>query len=121
MRLSQQDKVSKASRLLVQSTTQNHPQLAHEHAIEAKIIIDDIIAHHGGVTMSEKNLKLPKGRLENLRTQIYQQYGKIAELHPELDPMSITGSGTTAFEEEDGGGTKSKHRASSGKRHHKHR
>ena len=92
-RVSQQDRVTKAARLLVQSATQNHPLFAHEHALEAKILIDEVIQSHGGTLLAERNLKLNKGRLEHLRQQIYQQYSdiqtnvmeRIIERHPELD------------------------------------
>lgn len=88
-----QDRVMKAARLIVQSATQSHPLFAHDHAIEAKIIIDDIINSSGGVVIAEKDLKLTKGKLESLRTQIYDQYqdvqsfimDKIIEHNPKLD------------------------------------
>jgi len=118
-RVSQQDRVTKAARLLVQSATQNHPLFAHEHALEAKIIIDEVIQEHGGVILAERNLKLNKGRLENLRHQIYQQYtdiqtdvmDRIIEKYPELDVP----------ENEDAGLRKKKKRGSTsaGRRHHK--
>jgi hypothetical protein len=45
--------------------------------LEAKIIIDEVIQDHGGIILAERNLKLTKGRLENLRHQIYQRYTDI--------------------------------------------
>jgi hypothetical protein len=93
VRTSQQERVTKAARLIVQATTQEHPLFSYDHALEAKILLDEVIANNGGVLMSEKNLKLEKGRLESLRKQIYQQYqdnqnvmmDKIIERRPELD------------------------------------
>lgn len=92
-RLKEQDRITKAARLIVQSVTQSHPLFAHDHSIEAKLIVDDIITTHGGVVLAEKNLKLTKGKLESLRIQIYEQYHevqtylmeKIIEKHPKFD------------------------------------
>jgi hypothetical protein len=92
-RVSQQDRMTKAARLMVQSATQNHPLFAFTHALEAKITIDEVINSHGGIILAERNLKLPKGRLEKLRHQIYQQYTdietdvmeKVIERYPDLD------------------------------------
>jgi hypothetical protein len=72
--LREQDQVTKAARLIVQSATQSHPLFAHDHAIEAKIIIDEIINSNNGVVAAENNLKLTFGKLETLRSQIYEQY-----------------------------------------------
>lgn len=69
-RSSEQDNIAKAARLVVKSATQNHKLFSHEHAIEAKIIVNEIIHRHGGVTAAEKNLKLPKGKLESLKNHI---------------------------------------------------
>jgi hypothetical protein len=93
VRLKEQDRVTKAARLIVQSATQSHPLFAHDHSIEAKLIVDDIINSNGGVVMAEKNLKLAKGKLEILRSQIYEQYqdvqtylmDKIIEKNPKFD------------------------------------
>jgi len=93
VRLSHQDKITKAARLLLQSATQQHDLFAHEHAQEAKLIIDDIIQEHGGVTLAEKNLKLTKGKLENLRNQIYNQFNekqatimdRVLQVYPDLN------------------------------------
>jgi hypothetical protein len=93
LRISHQDKITKAARLLLQSATQQHDLFAHEHAQEAKLIIDDVIQEHGGVSLAERNLKLTKGRLENLRNQIYNQFNekqamvmeKLVQIHPVLD------------------------------------
>jgi len=91
--LSNQDQLTKSARLLLQSATQQHDLFAHEHAQEAKMIIDNIIHQHGGITLAERDLKLPKGRLEHLKNQIYNQFNdkqsllmkKLIDVHPELD------------------------------------
>lgn len=93
VRLSHQDRVTKAARLLLQSATQQHDLFAHAHAQEAKLILDDLIQEHGGVALAERNLKLPKGRLEHLRNQIDDQFNqkqavivdKLIQVHPQLD------------------------------------
>lgn len=91
--VSDQDSLTKAARLILQSATNNHPLFAHEHAQEAKYIIDQVIQAHGGISLAEKDLKLPKGRLEHLKTQIYNQFSdkqaemmdRIIGVHKELD------------------------------------
>lgn len=88
-----QERVTKAARLIVQSATQSHPLFAHDHATEAKFLLDEIIESHGGVVMTEKVLKLSSGKLETLRNQIYDQHqevqaflmDKIIEKHPKFD------------------------------------
>ena len=74
VKIKDQENITKAARLLVQSSTQYHPLFAHDHAIEAKFIIDQVIYSNGGISMAEKFLKLPKGKLDLLRTQINDQY-----------------------------------------------
>lgn len=88
-KISDQERISKASRLLVQSTTQEHPVLSFEAAIEAKLIIEDVLSKHGGISSAEKSLKLPKGRLETLRTKIHDQYGVTLERYPELNLLNL--------------------------------
>lgn len=85
---SDQDRLSRASKLLVQSTTQDHPLLSFESAVEARLIMEEILSRHGGLSMSERSLKLPKGRLESLRTKIHEQYALTVEKYPELNFMS---------------------------------
>lgn len=87
-KISDQERISKASKLLVQSTTQDHPLLSFEAAIEAKLIIEDVLLKHGGISTAEKTLKLPKGRLETLRGKIHDQYGVTIERYPELNLMT---------------------------------
>lgn len=88
-----QEALTKASRLILQSLTNTHPLFAHENAQEAKYIIDQVIHNHGGISLTERDLKLPKGRLEHLKNQIYNQFSdrqammmdKIIGVHQELD------------------------------------
>lgn len=87
-KINDQERISKASKLLVQSTTQDHPLLSFEAAIEAKLIIEDVLLKHGGISTAEKTLKLPKGRLETLRGKIHDQYGVTIERYPELNLMT---------------------------------
>lgn len=93
LRTKDQETVQLAARLLVQSATQEHPLLAHEHAVEAKMLIKQVVDAHGGVLQTERDLKLPKGRLENLRAQVLDRHrdmqdilmSRIVEQAPELD------------------------------------
>jgi hypothetical protein len=89
-----EDDLMRASKLTLQSATQTHPLFAHDHALEAKLILDKVMGQYGGsVTQTEKVLKMSKGHIENIKAQIYTQYeytrnymiGKIIEVHPELD------------------------------------
>lgn len=88
-KLSDQEKILRASRLLVQSTTQEHPLLSFEASIEAKLILEDVLQKHGGVVSAEKSLKFPKGRLDALRTKVHDQYGMTIQRYPELNLMSL--------------------------------
>lgn len=120
-----QDRLARASKLLVQSTTQDHPLLSFESAIEAKIIIEEVLSRHGGIGSAERNLKLPKGRLESLRTKIHDQYGITVERYPELNFMSesalATASGLQSSTDRDESPahhrSSSSHRRSHRKRH----
>jgi hypothetical protein len=64
VRLSDQDKVLHASRLIIQSATQQHPLFSYSHALEAKFILDGVVSTHGGIAIAEKNLALERGSLE---------------------------------------------------------
>lgn len=126
-KISDQDRLARASKLLVQSTTQDHPLLSFESAIEAKIIVEEILSRHGGIGSAERNLKLPKGRLDSLRTKIHDQYGLTVERYPELNFMSDTSglrSGASASNDPDDSpphrsshSSSSSHRRSHRKRH----
>jgi len=120
---SDQDRLSRASKLLVQSTTQDHPLLSFEAAIEAKIIIEEILSRHGGISSAERNLKLPKGRLEGLRGKIHEQYGVTIERYPELNFMADSAGTTTASDRDSeprrsSSSSSSRHRPSSHRRRH---
>jgi hypothetical protein len=117
-RIAGQDRVAKASRLLVQSATQNHPLFAHEHALEAKLIIDDLVNDNGGLTLAEKNLKLAKGKLEDLRQQIYEQHSRMLERFPEVDIMgTLQDKGESAAPPSSESREKSRKKKSSSSRH----
>lgn len=74
--VNQQEKVSQTARYLLQSATSNHPFFAIENSLRAKIMIDEIVQDNGGVLAAERNLKLPKGRLRDLRDRIYLHHGE---------------------------------------------
>ncbi len=73
-RTSAQDRVTRAGRLLLQSATQNHDLFAHQHAQEAKFIIDDLIQEYGSISAVETQLKIPKGDLAKLKSDVYAQF-----------------------------------------------
>lgn len=75
-----QDKITQAARLIVQSATQDHPLFSHEHALQAKLIIDDLVDQFGTVSNTERELNLKKGRLHSLRHQINDQVQEIQSL-----------------------------------------
>ena len=118
VRIAQQDQMKDAARLIVQSATQNHPLFAYNYAIQSKLKIDNIIDAHGGISTAERNLKIPKGRLENLRKEVYERYQDIEALmmegilkkYPELD-----------LEINDEAGLRKKHKSSSSKSSSSHR
>lgn len=72
-----QDKITLAARLVVQSATQDHPLFSHEHALQAKLIIDDLVEKFGSVSSAEMELNLKKDRLKNLRAQINDQVQEV--------------------------------------------
>lgn len=114
-KLGDQDRLARASKLLVQSTTQDHPLLSFEAVIEAKHIMEDVVARHGGLTTAERNLKLPKGRLESLRTKIHEQYGTALERYPELNFLQATDTKNTTTTS-----SSSEPRVRGGPTHHRH-
>ena len=67
-----QDRVTKASRLLIASAGQAHPLLSLEEALEAKFHITELIDTYGSMMHVEQVLKLPSGRIDALRTEILQ-------------------------------------------------
>jgi len=78
-RMKDQEQVTKAAKLLVQSATQSHVLFAYEHSLESKFILDNIINQQGGVVLAEKNLKLPKGDLDKLKTNVSKQHQKMQD------------------------------------------
>ncbi len=74
-----QEQIEQAARQLVMSTSQSHPLFCFEHALNAKWQIDDAIRRNGGLAMAGKNLKLPKGRVENLRTAIHANFSDMQQ------------------------------------------
>jgi hypothetical protein len=75
-----QDKVTEAARLILQSSTQNHPLFALEFAMKAKIYINEVVESQGSVYNAEKVLKYNRGRLDNLKNQIESQYETLENL-----------------------------------------
>ena len=73
-RVSDQETVTQAARLIVQSATQEHPLLAYEHALQAKLLLDGVLARHGGPTQAAQHLSMEFSRVTALKDQIRQQY-----------------------------------------------
>jgi len=92
-KIDQRKQFQTASELYIQSCTQNHPIFAYEHIVQAKLILDEVIAQNGGLVFAEKNLTMPKGKLTALQAKIEQRFAemrdsvmtKFIERHPELD------------------------------------
>ncbi len=92
-RVRDQERITKSARLILEAATSAHPLFNLTHAIEAKWIIDDVIELNGGIVNTEKNLSLPRGKLEEVRAQIYEQVksnetewmDKIVEFNPVYD------------------------------------
>ena len=72
-RVRDQERLTRIARLLVQSATQSHPLFAHDHVVEAKVLLDDLITRHGGIQHAEKNLRLMSGKVSMLKDHIQQQ------------------------------------------------
>lgn len=72
-----QEKITHAARLIVQSITQSNPLFAMEYCSQSKFIIDEIIDRHNGTALAEKNLNLPNTYLEKLRIKIYSQFENV--------------------------------------------
>ncbi len=96
-----QDQITRSAKLIVQSATQSQPLFAYEHALEAKFILDEVINKHNGIVLTEKHLKLPKGQLDKLRTQVNLQHQKmqdflmtdIVNVYPQFDTEANNAAG----------------------------
>jgi hypothetical protein len=73
-----QDQITRVARLLIQSATQNHPLLALEHAVEAKVTLDHLVQHYGGVSSMETQLK-KTNEIEVLKMQVDQRYSDVMD------------------------------------------
>lgn len=74
LRIEDQDLVKQAAELIVQSATQTHPVYKFRRAIEAQLVLDQVIRRNNTVGAAEKNLKLKEGKLSVLRDRIEQQH-----------------------------------------------
>lgn len=91
--ITDQEHVTQAARLILKSATSGHALFKYDHALEAKFILDGVIARNGSIVMAEKNLGAPKGSLDSLRSKIVQQTDsaveflmtRIIEAEPHLD------------------------------------
>ena len=92
-RVKDQEDFVEANKLIIQSSTQQHPLFRYEFASKAKIYLDRIIYNNGGILNTEKNLGLAKGELDKIKAKIHGQHEllvenlmtKIIEVQPEFD------------------------------------
>lgn len=88
-----QSRITEATKLIIESATQNHPILKLRNAIISERILQNVIDNNGGILKSEKNLKLKVKSLDDLKHKITQQIedsqdllmGFIIEQQPEYD------------------------------------
>lgn len=98
-----QERLTRASKLSIMSAAQNHPLFAHEHAQEAKYLLDEVVQRAGGVAAAERDLKVSHGTLERLKHQVYERFqdaqGQMLEyvtaVHPQLDIPENESAGLT--------------------------
>jgi hypothetical protein len=79
VKASDQELITKATKLMISSGQQNHPVISFETALESKMLLDEILHRYGNVTTTEKQLKLEPNQLKQLKEKIYSQYQ--ASLH----------------------------------------
>jgi hypothetical protein len=116
-----QDQIIRAAKLIVQSATQSQPLFAYEHALESKFILEEVINQHNGIVLTEKNLKMPKGQLDKLRTQVQTQHQKmqdfimteIINVYPQFDTEANNAAGLHTIAE--------KHHSSKSHGHSRHK
>lgn len=69
-----QELITKATKLMISSGQQNHPVIAFETALESKLLLDEMIHRYGNISTTEKQLKLETNQLKGLKEKIYTQY-----------------------------------------------
>ena len=72
-KLHMQEDIAQAAKLIIQSTTQHHPLLSLDNALEAQYKLDNVLRQYKGVVYAERDLKLPPGELDKLQRQIRRQ------------------------------------------------
>jgi hypothetical protein len=71
--------VEHVSKLVIQSSTNNHPIFAMSNIIEARSLLDELLRLHGTPDLIEHNLSLPHGKIEQLRLVILDQEHTITQ------------------------------------------
>lgn len=80
-RISEQERLTIAAKSAIQSSTSNHPVIAHELSSIANFIIHELIDKNGGIELTENRLSLEKGKLHRTKEQIEELHQrKQAEL-----------------------------------------
>lgn len=71
--------VEHVSKLVIQSSTNNHPIFAMSNIIEARALLDELLRLHGTPDRIEHNLSLARGKIEQLRLVILDQEHTITQ------------------------------------------
>ena len=72
-----QGRIKNANRMLLRSAATSHPVFAHEEIMEAKFIIDLIVARYGSINHAEESLKIPNGEFQALVDDVNTQHETI--------------------------------------------
>jgi len=72
-----QGRIKNANRMLLRSAATSHPVFAHEEIMEAKFIIDLIVARYGSINHAEDSLKIPNGEFQALVDDVNTQHETI--------------------------------------------
>jgi len=66
--------LQKISRLVLQSGTQGHPVFKLHHAVEARVLMEEVLEHYpAGTGMAETQMRLPRGHVATLQSSAIAQ------------------------------------------------
>ena len=65
--------LSRVSRLVVQSSTQLHPLRSYDDALHASILLDDLVARHGGCLRAGRHLRLDPAKIARVQEKAREQ------------------------------------------------
>lgn len=75
---SDQDRLTRVARLLIQSSTQQHPLFALEHILEAKITLSELITYYGSIPALEEKL-MKKHQIQSLKIEVDTRYKDVVD------------------------------------------